>query len=489
MRKLLVTVIIVAFCGLICQLAPQALAQPSYPLDFQIEAISGGFAPWTHLYMIEIRPNATATYSRMVPEDRGDGVWTKIGDFNLTTEQMDTLYDSVQTNDFFTLTNESSILSDGTFAEMTITADAETRMVQTENIKVERFDAIARTINNVTPAGYDLFYNAIFSEAPSPLFTETGVTIETNTHTVFIPVAAILLSLPILGGLFTAFGLSLIARKTGRKSPRYSLRKVFIILILATTVFSPVYAKTTVTRVQCSITVTLHVEFWSEDDPFPITDYQADINDWKAEIEEVWNQDGRWRLRCPAPPCVVGLDGEGCSITFTVDVEMRRENVDPRPGYHQIKIVHDISEDMDGHISSVTLEQPNGGSGQGTWDTNEPANTAAHEAGHLMGEEDQYEEVSQDPRVTRTKTGHENDLMGTLDGKPLPDAVARIVCTKGGADCPKDPCCPDREGGFVVPVDTFSLLAPYVGATATILIAVVATAVYIKRVKSKNEKQ
>jgi len=44
-------------------------------------------------------------------------------------------------------------------------------------------------------------------------------------------------------------------------------------------------------------------------------------------------------------------------------------------------------------------------------------------------------------------------------------------------------------GGFVVPVDKFGLLAPYIGIASTIVIASVAFAIYVKRVKHRNEKQ
>jgi hypothetical protein len=44
-------------------------------------------------------------------------------------------------------------------------------------------------------------------------------------------------------------------------------------------------------------------------------------------------------------------------------------------------------------------------------------------------------------------------------------------------------------GGITVPVDRFGLLAPYIGLTSTIIGAVVATAIYAKRVKRKKEKQ
>jgi len=44
-------------------------------------------------------------------------------------------------------------------------------------------------------------------------------------------------------------------------------------------------------------------------------------------------------------------------------------------------------------------------------------------------------------------------------------------------------------GGILVPVDKFGLLAPYFGLASTILIATVATAIYVKRVKHRKEKQ
>jgi len=46
-----------------------------------------------------------------------------------------------------------------------------------------------------------------------------------------------------------------------------------------------------------------------------------------------------------------------------------------------------------------------------------------------------------------------------------------------------------RVGGIVIPVDKFALLAPYIGLTSTIAMAAVATAVYVKRVKRRKEKQ
>jgi hypothetical protein len=48
---------------------------------------------------------------------------------------------------------------------------------------------------------------------------------------------------------------------------------------------------------------------------------------------------------------------------------------------------------------------------------------------------------------------------------------------------------PGGVGGIFVPVDKFSLLAPYIGLASAAMIGAVATAVYVKRVKPTKEKQ
>jgi len=48
---------------------------------------------------------------------------------------------------------------------------------------------------------------------------------------------------------------------------------------------------------------------------------------------------------------------------------------------------------------------------------------------------------------------------------------------------------PPGVGGIIVPFDKFALLAPYIGLTSTIIVATAATAIYIKRVKHRKEKQ
>jgi hypothetical protein len=44
-------------------------------------------------------------------------------------------------------------------------------------------------------------------------------------------------------------------------------------------------------------------------------------------------------------------------------------------------------------------------------------------------------------------------------------------------------------GGVVIPVDKFGLLSPFIGLASTIVVATVATTIYVKRVKRRKEKQ
>lgn len=486
----LVFPLIVVTSLLFVQIVPQVKAvqvqsTPLYPDDLAITAFSGGFPPWTRLYKIEIMSSGYSVYSIMEVEDRDTGTWSTVSSFDLTVDDLNLIWDVIQTNGFFTLAeNYSSPVMDGTFAVMTITANTVTHTVRTENTKVAEFDAITTTINDVTPGDSDLYYNAIHQEANPPLAPKKS----SSTAQVFLPLGLLMLGALISGGLFAAskrFG-EFEIRQIKLKDFSRSIKLLILALLMTIPIIDPVLAKTTVTRVGCNITVDIYIEFYSSGDP---SRYQALVNAWETEIENMWNQGGRWRLRCGI--CVAGLGGQGCPITFDVHTKIRFENTTPTECYHQIRIVHDASADGNGHISYVNapLPAPNGASGSGEWDDNEPAKTAAHEAGHLMGEDDQY---TRNPDGSTTpKPNHANDIMGDIykcTEAPLPAAIARIVCTRGGIMCPME-CCPFTVGGEVILVDKPALLAPYIGLASALLVATTASAIYVKRVRRLKKKQ
>jgi len=79
--------------------------------------------------------------------------------------------------------------------------------------------------------------------------------------------------------------------------------------------------------------------------------------------------------------------------------------------------------------------------------------------------------------------GTENPITITMDS----DHTLKAYFTYSPPPPPPPP--PPGVGGYIIPVDKFALLAPYIGLTSTILISAVITAVYFKRVKSRKEKQ
>jgi hypothetical protein len=175
----------------IIQTAKNESNEQNYPSDLEIQIECGGNAPWTTLFKLEIEPTGEASYSIVYPEDRYDGEWTLITSFDLTEGEMDQIWNKIINNGFFDLDETyANPAVDGTFANMTITANGETHSVETDNIDLFEFDDIIRTINQLTPGKNDLFYNAVYNDPPSkpakpsgPASGKTGIeyTFESST--------------------------------------------------------------------------------------------------------------------------------------------------------------------------------------------------------------------------------------------------------------------------------------------------------------------
>ncbi|MFH1012909.1 MAG: hypothetical protein V1769_00175 [Thermoplasmatota archaeon] len=148
------------------------------PDDFYLLVDTGGFAPWSDLYSLRIHSNGQASYYTMGPENRENGTWTLITSFQFTENEMDQLWGIIVDNNFFTLQDRyyNGDICDGTFANLTITANQETYSVQTDNRDILEFDNIVKKINQLTPDEYDLLYNALYNNAPWKPSTPTGET-------------------------------------------------------------------------------------------------------------------------------------------------------------------------------------------------------------------------------------------------------------------------------------------------------------------------
>jgi hypothetical protein len=383
-RRFAIYSVLVVAIVLLAVLVPSCgQTYPTYPSDLQIEAFAGGFAPWTPLYMIQIYPDGSAVYSQVAPENRGTATWTHISSFNLTVDQMNVIWDAIATNNFFSLEqNYSTPVVDGTFAGMNITANGVTHTVLTQNTKVVAFDSVVTTINDGTPGDLDLFYNAIYPEADPPSTT---------------------MVLPLNAGCATA--------KICPLSPPE--------------VNSPDANKVTIKG--CNITVTICIELCG---PGANDTVAANV---KKDIEYVWNRGDLSNGDKPHVQCAYYCDNQdpGCPVRFDADVIIG--NGTASKGFHQVSVVDKVAN-------------PNHRADMYKWGDNETQGVYAHEAGHLMGEIDQYTDYEGFDEICYNSNdwtipfeGHKEDIMGSLSGKPTQDSIDRIVAW--GVVCPCD-CCP-----------------------------------------------
>ena len=138
--------------------------------------------------------------------------------------------------------------------------------------------------------------------------------------------------------------------------------------------------------------------------------------EWAKGIEDTWN-DANYEYHC-------------CKVRFAVKWKVRNEGAAPTQGYDQIAV-----SAVPGYRSNIDF----GGNGfegfdaedftntpydrdlRGEWGYDADGLTAAHEAGHEMGLNDQYqdERLRDGTLVSRPKYGREKDIMGRRGGKPV----------------------------------------------------------------------
>ncbi|HEC94821.1 MAG TPA: hypothetical protein ENI45_02515, partial [Thermoplasmatales archaeon] len=138
------------------------------PADFEMLIYCGGFDTWNPIYMLYANATGDTFYYILKPEDRVNGNFTLVSRFNFTDDEIGQIWDEIVANDFFNLNDHYARESvvDGTFANITVTGNGVTHTAQTENIDVDRFDSIVKTVNSLTPGDNDLYYNALVNHAP-----------------------------------------------------------------------------------------------------------------------------------------------------------------------------------------------------------------------------------------------------------------------------------------------------------------------------------
>jgi len=143
--------------------AAAAAAPPISPPDFTITAVAGAVSPAYPIREVVLNPDGSGSYCRTDPADRQTGSCTVTTSFNLTVDDMNTLWTAIQSNGFSSLSPYylDPTVADGSFADLTVTANGVTQEVITQNTPTAPFDAIMVTLNSLLPSGVVLKYNAI----------------------------------------------------------------------------------------------------------------------------------------------------------------------------------------------------------------------------------------------------------------------------------------------------------------------------------------
>ncbi|GEM_PF-1222531 len=192
---------------------------------------------------------------------------------------------------------------------------------------------------------------------------------------------------------------------------------------------------TSCSRQECDITITISIAFAGE-----ATDNM--IDKWKTEIEDVWNG-GKGKHQTYGD-CK-------CKVHFSVVTTKTRDCNPPPAHFHCVHVTTQLPKDTAGneYVAYMYGVSKNGNGVNGWWSTqtsrpipnsNPPANynDAAHEAGHMMGLEDDYDKDSDT---------YGDNIMGKTWGpnaKPTQDQIDAVVeknCGGDDAECPDKCCC------------------------------------------------
>ena len=138
---------------------------PTVPTDFTVHAQAGSVSPDYNLYVFDLAADGTGTYCVVPPANRGTGDCGTVTAVSFSPDQVSAVYSAVQAGNFFSLpASHIGNAVDGTFAELTITAQGNTHKVLTQNLALTAFDDIMLALNAALPSGSKVVYNEILDQ-------------------------------------------------------------------------------------------------------------------------------------------------------------------------------------------------------------------------------------------------------------------------------------------------------------------------------------
>ena len=435
------------------------LASAQTPGNLEIFATSGGLEPGSEASVVHIKSDGSGTYTRYLPADPiADPIETQT--FTLTSQQLLDIYNAIQSNNFFSLDNEytDTTITDRTFANLQVIADANNHSVWTQNIAVTEFDNIMTAINATTASEFNLEYDISVPAEINPVdicessYKSAGYLTKPGRQNMWPELAYGLKSAK--NGETTAHPGTLVAHEL---SLQEAVNKGIASLSGKDEYFGDAIAITgnnTTPYTSNKVKVKLHLEFWGAGAT------AENITKVKNAIESHWSN----KTTSDGKQFIVEVITRGSTQAW------RHETA----GYHQIKL--DPTVTTSNVFRMGRRFDLNWGVGSGKWRTSgsKVEDTWAHEAGHLMGLPDTYYDYRKQadgtwrrkndgqtftseqlanmyhqrlgttaeimqlmldvPTYKRHATpqdGHENDIMGTVSGNPAASAIDQIASKAG----------------------------------------------------------
>ncbi len=444
---------------LIFSMSLTCLSGAQTPANLEIIATSGGLVPGSEASVVHIQSDGSGTYTRYLPDDPlADPLDYQT--FTLTSQQLLDIYNAVLNNSFFSLNDEytDTTITDRTYANLQVIADANNHSVWTQNIAVPEFDNIMTAINAATAPEYNLEYDISVPEAFAPvdicgpLYKSAGYLTKPDKQHLWPELVYGLKSIhddasTAHPGTFVAYELSL----------QEAVNKGIATLSGKGEYFGDAVAITgnnTTPYSSNQVKVKIHIEFWGAG---ATIDNMVKV---KNAIESHWSNK-------------TTSDGK----QFIVEVIMRGSTQAWRhetAGYHQIKLDPTVSGSDVWWIGKRF--DLNWGVGSGKWSITDShvEKSWAHEAGHLMGLPDTYDDYRKQAdgtwrrkkdgqsftseqlanmyhekfgttaeemkekfekptckRHVAPQDGHENDIMGMLTGNPTVSDIDKIASKAG----------------------------------------------------------